>query len=92
MNKKIERIITIGLAVGLVAYFCYQLAYGAKESSPGLIDGNKCPIMDNTSYQYGTNEGLIAFYPLDDSCDSTAPSHTDQCIKGYTDAYNGATK
>ena len=29
MNKKIERIITIGLASALVAYFCYQVAYGA---------------------------------------------------------------
>jgi hypothetical protein len=65
MNKKIERIITIGLAVGLVAYFCYQVAYGAKETCPGLIDGSKY-LMDNTPYQYGfydvKNAGLIAFY------------------------------
>ena len=47
MNKKTERIITIGLAVGLVAYFCYQVAYGAKETRP---DESKCLIMDNTSY------------------------------------------
>ena len=80
MNKKTERIITIRLAVGLVAYFCYQLAYGSQETSPGLIDGNKCP-----SYQYGKNAEVIAFYPLDDSCELTAPPHTHQCIKEYTD-------
>ena len=33
MNKRTERIITIGLAVGLVAYFCYQVAYGTNEGS-----------------------------------------------------------
>ena len=53
MNKRTERIITIGLAISLVAYFCYQDAYGTKETCPGLIDGSKCPIMDNTQYQYG---------------------------------------
>ncbi|HXX96308.1 MAG TPA: hypothetical protein VEL11_04220 [Candidatus Bathyarchaeia archaeon] len=81
MNKKIERIITIGLAVGLVAYFCYQVAYGAKEICPGLMDGSKCIIMDITLYQYrlydGKNAGLIAFYHVDDDCDSTIPAHTD---------------
>ncbi|MGB8933669.1 MAG: hypothetical protein WCC17_01020 [Candidatus Nitrosopolaris sp.] len=51
MNKKIERIITIRLAVGLVAYFCYQVAYGAKETCPGPMDGGKCLIKDNTPYQ-----------------------------------------
>jgi hypothetical protein len=77
VNKKIERIITIGLAVGLVAYFCYQVAYGAKETCPGLIDGSKCPIMENTPYQYGRNAGLIAFYQIDNDCDSRIPAHTD---------------
>ena len=49
MNKRTELIITIGIApVGLVAYFCYQVAYGAKETCPGLMDGSKCLIMDNT--------------------------------------------
>ena len=71
MNKKIERIITIGLAVGLVAYFCYQVAYGAKETR---LDESKCLIMDNTPYQYefydGKNVGLI-FYQIDDYCDSS---------------------
>jgi hypothetical protein len=85
MNKRTERIITIGIAVGLVAYFCYQVAYGAKETCPGLMDGSKCLIMDNTLYQNGfydgKNAGLIAFYHIDDS---TIPAHTDQCIKGYT--------
>jgi hypothetical protein len=79
MNKKIERIITIGLAVGLVAYFCYQVAYGAKETCPGLIDGSKCLIMNYTPYQYGfydgKNAGLIGFYKID--YDSTIPVHTD---------------
>jgi hypothetical protein len=28
MSKKQERIITIGLAGFLIAYFCYQVAYG----------------------------------------------------------------
>jgi hypothetical protein len=74
VNKKIERIITIGLAVGLVAYFCYQVVYGVKETCPGLMDGSKCLIMDNTPYQYGKNAGLIAFYYIDD--DSTIPAHT----------------
>jgi hypothetical protein len=30
----------------------------------------------------------IKNYLKHDTCDSTASSHTDQCIKGYTDAYN----
>jgi hypothetical protein len=81
MNKRAERIITIGLAVGLVAYFCYQVAYGAKETCPGLIDRSKCLIMDNAQYQYGfydgKNAGLIAFYHIDDDCDSTILTHTD---------------
>jgi hypothetical protein len=68
----------IGLASVLVAYFCYQVAYGAKETCPGLIDGSKCLIMDNTSYQYGNNAGLIAFYQIDDDCDSTTPAKTDK--------------
>jgi hypothetical protein len=97
MNKKIERIITIGLASALVAYFCYQVAYGTKETCPGLIDGSmpiakSDALMDNTPYQYGfydeKNAGLIAFYQIDDDCDSTIPAHTDQCIKGYT--YGGS--
>jgi hypothetical protein len=87
MNKKTERIITIGLAVGLVAYFCYQVAYGTKETCPGLIGGCKY-LMDNTPYQYGKNAGLIAFYQIDDDCDSTIPAHADQCTKGYT--YGGS--
>jgi hypothetical protein len=33
-----ELIVTIGLAVGLVAYFCNQVAYGTKETCPGLIE------------------------------------------------------
>jgi len=78
MNKKTERIITIGLVVGLVAYFCYQVAYGAKETCPGLIDGSKRLIMD-TPYQYGfydeKNAGLIAFYQIDEDSDSTIPAH-----------------
>jgi hypothetical protein len=82
MNKRTERIITIGLAVGLVAYFCYQVVYGAKETCPGLMNGSKCLIMDNTPYQYGKNAGLIT---IDDDCYSTIPAYTDQCIKGYTD-------
>ena len=57
MNKRTERIITIGLAVGLVAYFCYQVVYGTKETSPGLIGGSKCLIMDNTPYQYRFYDG-----------------------------------
>jgi hypothetical protein len=89
MNKKTERIITIVLAVGLVAYFCYQVAYGTKETCPGLIDGSKCPIMDNIPYQYGfcdgKNAGLIAFYQIEEDCDSAISAHMDQCIKGYTD-------
>jgi hypothetical protein len=88
MNKRTERIITIGLAVGLIAYFCYQVAYGVKETCSGLLDGGKC-LMDNIPYQYGfydgKNAGLIAFYQIDDDCDSTIPAHMDQCIKGYTD-------
>jgi hypothetical protein len=60
MNKRTERIITIGLAVGLVAYFCYQVVYGAKETCPGLMDRSKCLIMDNTPYQYGFYDGKNA--------------------------------
>src|SRR5215472_17196261 len=89
-EQKIERIITIGLAIGLVAYFYYQVAYGAKETCPGLMGGSKCLIMDNTPYQYGFydgNAGLIA-QQIDDDCDSTIPAHTDQCLKGYT--YGGS--
>jgi hypothetical protein len=85
MNKRTERIITIGLAVGLVAYFCYQVAYGTRETCAGLIDGSKCLIMDSTPYQYGFYDGMIAFYHIDDDCDSTRPAHMDQCVKGYID-------
>ena len=49
-TNRTERIITIGLTVGLVAYFCYQVAYGAKETCPGLMDGSKYLIRDNTPY------------------------------------------
>jgi hypothetical protein len=44
----------------LVAYFCYQVAYGAKETCPGLMDESKCLIMDNTPYQYGFCDGKNA--------------------------------
>ena len=60
MNKRTERIITIGLAVGLVAYFCYQVAYGVKETCSGLMDGSKRLIMDNTPYRYGFYDGKNA--------------------------------
>jgi hypothetical protein len=57
----------------------------------GFVDKQKkCLTIDRQPYQFGKQAGLIAFYQVDDSCDSTTPSHTDQCIKGYTGAYNGA--
>ena len=59
-----------------------------------LVDNGKCLTIDKQPYQLGIYDGkqagLIAFFQVDDSCDSTAPAHTDQCIKGHTDAYNGA--
>jgi len=33
LSKRTERIITAGMVAALVAYFCYQVAYGTNESS-----------------------------------------------------------
>jgi hypothetical protein len=41
MNKKIERIATIGLAAFLVGMFCYQVAYGTSAWKNGYTNGLK---------------------------------------------------
>jgi hypothetical protein len=46
------------------------------------IDNGKCLSLDKQPYQFGKQAGLIAFYQVDDSCDSTAPAHTDQYMNG----------
>jgi hypothetical protein len=56
MNKKIERIATIGLAAFLVGMFCYQVAYGTSAwkygYTRGLLDGK---ASERDSYDTCTN-------------------------------------
>jgi predicted secreted protein len=78
------------LAAFLAIVFVIQNARAFSTTCQGFVDNGKSLTIE--PYQFGKQAGLTAFYQVDDSCDSTVPSHTDQCIKGYTDAYNGATK
>ena len=95
MNRKTaEKIAAIVLLGVLVTIFVIQNAHALSTTCLGFVDNGKCLTLEKTPYYFGYYDlkqaGLIAFYQVDDSCDSTAPAHTDQCIKGYT-AYNGAT-
>ena len=91
MNRKTaEKIAAMVLFEALAIIFVIQNAHALSRTCQGFVDNGKCLTIE--PYQFGKQAGLIAFYQVDDSCDSTVPSHTDQCIKGYTDAYNGATK
>ena len=95
MSKKTaEKIATIGLTAFLAIVFVIQNAHALSTTCTGFVDNGKCLTLEKTPYYFGHYDGkqagLIAFYQVDDSCDSTVPSHIVQCIKGYTDAYNGA--
>ncbi|MGA9153252.1 MAG: hypothetical protein WBZ36_21955 [Candidatus Nitrosopolaris sp.] len=99
MNRKTaEKIAAIVLLGVLCIIFVIQNAHALLATCHSYtdksIENGKCLTLEKTPYYFGHYDGkqagLIAFYQVDDSCDSTAPSHTDQCIKGYTDAYNGA--
>jgi hypothetical protein len=94
MNRnKAEKIAAIVLLCVLAIIFVIQNAH----ASPAIchsytdksVDNGKYLTIDKQPYQFGKRAGLIAFYQADDSCDSTVPAHTDQYIKGHTDAYNG---
>jgi hypothetical protein len=83
MNKKTaEKIATIGLAAFLVIVFVIQNAHALSTTCPGFADNGKCLTIDKQPHLFGYYDGK----QVDDSCDSTASSHTHQCIKGYTDA------
>ncbi len=84
MNRNTaEKLATIGLAAFLVIDFVIQNAHAHALSTtcPRFVDSGKCLMIDKQPYQFGRQAGLIAFYQVDDSCDSTEPSHTDQCMK-----------
>jgi hypothetical protein len=89
-RKTAEKIAAIVLLGVMCIIFVIQNAHAFSTTCPGFLDNGKCLTINKQQYQFGKQAGLIAFYQVDDSCDSTAPAHTDQCIKGYTDAYNGA--
>jgi len=87
MNRKTaEKIAAIVLLGVLCIIFVIQNAHALSATCHGYtnksIDNGKCLTLEKTAYYFGYYDGLIAFYQVDDSCDSTAPSHTDQCIKG----------
>ncbi|MGB6527646.1 MAG: hypothetical protein WBF33_06015 [Candidatus Nitrosopolaris sp.] len=96
MNRKTaEKIAAIVLFAVLAIIFVIQNAYALSATCHSYTDksmhNGKCLTIDKQQYQFGyyDGKGLIAFYQVDDSCDSPAPSHPDQCVKGYA-AYNGA--
>jgi hypothetical protein len=87
MNRnKAENIAAIVLLGVLAIIFVIQNTHALSTTCPGFVDNRKCLTIDKQSYQFGKQAGLIAFYQVDDSCDSTAPAHTN------TDAYNGANE
>jgi hypothetical protein len=89
MNRKTaEKIAAIVLLGVLCIIFVIRNAHALSTTCLGIVDIGKSLTIDKQPYEFGKQTGLIAFYQIDDSCDSTASSHTDQCIKGYTDAYN----
>jgi hypothetical protein len=91
MNRKTaEKIAAIVLIGVLCIIFVIQNAHALSATCPGFVDKEKCLTIDKQPYQFGKQAGLITFFQVDDSCDSTAPAHSDQYIKGYTAAYNGA--
>jgi hypothetical protein len=83
MNRKTaEKIAAIVLLGILVTIFVIQNAHALSTTCPGFVDNEKCLTIDKQSYQFGKQAGLIAFYQLDDSCDSTTPMHQEiyRCI------------
>jgi predicted ferric reductase len=98
MNRKTaEKIAAIVLLGVLCIIFVIENAHALSATCHGYtdnsIDNGKCVRLEKTPYYFGYYDGKqagqIAFFQVDDSCDSTASAHTDQCIKGHTDAYNG---
>lgn len=88
MNRnKAEKIAAIVLFAVLAIIFVIQNAHALSATCHSYtdksIDNGKCLKLEKTAYQYRYYVGK----QVDDSCDSTASSHTDQYIN--TDAYNG---
>ncbi len=78
MNRNTaEKIATIGLAAFLVIVFVIQNAHALSATCHSYtdksIDNGNCLTIDKQPYQFGKQAGLIAFYQVDDSCDSMAP-------------------
>jgi hypothetical protein len=80
MNRKTaEKIAVIVLLGVLCIIFVIQNAHALSTTCLGFVDNGKCLTLEKIPYYFGYNgkqAALIAFY-LDDSCDSTASSHTD---------------
>ena len=65
------------LAAFLAIVFVIQNANELLTTCPVFLDEGKCLTIDKQPYQFGKQAGLIVFYQVDDSCDSTAPSDAD---------------
>jgi hypothetical protein len=79
MNRKTaEKIAAIVLLGILVTIFVIQNAHALSTTCPGFVDNVNCLTIEKQPYQFGYYDGkqagLIAFYQVDDSCDSTAPA------------------
>jgi hypothetical protein len=59
MNKKIERLITVGMIAGLVAIFFYQVAYGV-ESGARYDKYDRMIITYQAGFQAVKQDGLNA--------------------------------
>ncbi|MGC2572742.1 MAG: hypothetical protein WA364_14615 [Candidatus Nitrosopolaris sp.] len=71
MNKKIERLITAGMIVGLVAVFFYQVAYGVESGGYPIAQYDKyghMMITYQTGFQAGKQDGLSAVADIGDTC------------------------
>jgi hypothetical protein len=80
MNRATAEKIVLFAVLAII--FVIQNAHALSTTFPGFVDNGKYLTLEKIPYYDGKQAGLIAFYEVDDSCDSTVPSHTDQCIKG----------
>ena len=93
MDKIIERLITAGMIVGLVAVFFYQVAYGVESSGYPIVRYDKYDRMKITyqaGFQAGKQDGLNAVADIGATCnDGRTPTANDtECTQGYIDGYN----
>jgi hypothetical protein len=93
MNKKIERLITVGMIAGLVAVFFYQVVYGVESGGYAIVRYDKYDRMIVTcqmGFQAGKQDGLNAVADIGDTCnDGRTPAANDtECTQGYIDGYN----